>query len=96
MYVIPHLKTTKLILAFYGGTVCESATSPSSPTKKFLDETLTQTKYFSYSLLTFEHVPPFRQGESAHVSGTQEGNGVQLVVCEQLEPHVPAEQMTRY
>ena len=47
-------------------------------------------------VLTFEHVLPFRQGESAHVSGTQEGKGVQLVVCEQSEPHAPAEQTTRY
>ena len=47
-------------------------------------------------VLTFEHVPPFRQGESVHVSGTQGGNGIQLVVCEQSEPHVPTEQMTRY
>ena len=47
--------------------------------------------------LTSEHVPPFRQGESAHVRGTHEGkDSRQLSVSEQPEPHVPGEQMTRY
>ena len=48
-----------------------------------------------YHVRTRVQVPPFRQGESAHVIGTQDGNGRQLVVCEQSEPQVPAEQMTR-
>ena len=51
----------------------------------------------AHTQLTFEQVPPLRQGESAHVVGTQaEGGGGQLVFCVQLEPHVPAVQTTLY